>query len=341
MTLFLIILALCRVVAPASAATLLRGDIKESERLRRLGAMFSPKPGEAVALRATEVRDFHRLVAPDKLHGSISVHPPKGVCLRITRSTDEVDDVICKKIDLSFRFSDLDRAGRLTWQVKTGDGDFGTELQWSSPYRIGSVIPFGIDALKDPPHYVYLSTCKAARGPTGRRIMLGLLTGETWLIHLPEVDTLAVQPEDVGNLDVDYTGGGKKGIKEPTDSKIEEKKSADAKAETAEAGNKGKDASNMVTNASDAAENARDDRKIWAIQARNAYVMPSDRFQPNGSVARGSRSQCRYIFSGPPEDPLTGRLECHQVDGYQQVYLPLTCLHELEVKPVSDKSVSQ
>jgi len=336
----LIILTLCRIVAPATAATLLGGDIQGPERVRLLSSMFSPRPGESIALRAAEVRDFHRQAAPDKLHGSISVRPPKGVCLRITRSVDEVDDVICKATDLTFRFSDLDRAGHLTWQVKTGEGDFGTELQWPSPYRIGSVIPFGIDARKDPPRYVYLSTCKAERGPTGRRIKLGLLTGETWLIHLPEVDQLEPQPEEIPNLDIDYTGA-KKDVKEAADAKPDEKKSADAKSEKAESGKGDFEASNLVTKASDTAEIARDDRKVWAIQARNAYVMPSDRFQPHGSVARGSRSQCRYVFDGPIEDPLTGRLECHQVDGYQQVYLPLTCLHELEIKPVSDKSVHQ
>ena len=312
----------------ASAATLLKGDIPSGERVQRLSAYFSPKPGEQVTLRQDEVRDFHRRVAPDLLRGSITVRPPSGFCLRITRDEGEADDVVCKPADLSFRFSDLAPNGRLTWQVKTGDGDFGTALSWPSPYRIGSVIPFSKDLVKDPPDHVYLSSCTAERGPTGRRISLGLLSGETWMIHLPDTDEYLTTAGEASNLDVDFMTT-KRGVKEASQDHVEEQKVGEAKAED---GKKDGEASKNADKAKDAAAEARDDRKIWAIPARNACVMPSDRFQPSGSVARGIHGECRYIFSGPPEDPRTGRIECHEVDGYRQVFLPVTCLVELEVK---------
>ena len=318
----------------ASAATLLNGDIPTGERVQRLSAYFSPKPGEQVALRQDEVRDFRRRVAPDRLRGRITVRPPSGFCLRITRDEGEADDVVCKPTDLSFRFSDLDPNGRLTWQVKTGDGDFGTALSWPSPYRIGSVIPFSKDPAKDPPEHVYLSSCTAERGPTGRRIRLGLLSGEIWMIHLPETDEYLTKVGDASNLDVDFMTA-KRGVKEASQDKVEEKKGSEAKAED---GKKDGEAGKTADKAKDAAADARDDRKIWAIPARNACVMASDRFQPNGSVARGGHGECRYIFSGPPEDPRTGRIECHEVDGYKQVFLPVTCFSELEVKQDSDGS---
>jgi hypothetical protein len=312
----------------ANAATLLKGDIPTGERVQRLSAYFSPKPGEQVTLRQDEVRDFHRRVAPDLLRGIITVRPPSGFCLRISRDEGEADDVVCKPTTLSFRFSDLDPNGRLTWQIKTGDGDFGTALSWPSPYRIGSVIPFTKDPAKDPPEHVYLSSCTAKRGPTGRSIRLGLLSGETWMIHLPDTDEYLTAAGEASNLDVDFMTA-KRGVKEAALDKADGKKEGEAKAED---GKKDGEASKGAEKAKDAAADARDDRRIWAIPARNACVMPSDRFQPNGSVARGGRGECRYIFGGPPEDPRTGRIECHEVDGYRLVFLPVTCLGELEVK---------
>jgi hypothetical protein len=58
--------------------------------------------------------------------------------------------------------------------------------------------------------------------------------------------------------------------------------------------------------------------------------MPASNFQPQGSVAPGGRGRCRYRFTGPDEDPLVGRIECHEVDLFHFVYAPLPCLAELK-----------
>jgi hypothetical protein len=47
-------------------------------------------------------------------------------------------------------------------------------------------------------------------------------------------------------------------------------------------------------------------------------------------VPPGGKGRCRYILTGPDEDPGTGRLECLEVDGFRHVLLPLTCLKDVK-----------
>ena len=74
----------------------------------------------------------------------------------------------------------------------------------------------------------------------------------------------------------------------------------------------------------------RDDREDWGIPLRGAFGMPADLFLPAGYLPPGLRGSCRYHFDGPPEDPTTGRLECHDADKYRYVLIALPCLAELK-----------
>ena len=313
------------------AAALFTGDVPEVARQKRLAAFFSPAPGAELVLSEHDRRDYGPGVSPLKMRGHIMVKPPPHVCLTIMRSPDADDLVVCKETQVSFTLEDLDDHAKLHWQVTTGEGDFGTELSWPTPYHVAIVVPPGDD--KTPLDHKYIDSCEPVVDFTGRRIRVHLLTGETWVIRFPQHDRMPPQPRSLANLEAIVTMG-KIGVGDAA-----EAQKADAardKAEAAESGEKkegekkdGGEASEKPVVKEDPVPYERDDRKEWAIPLRGAYTMSSDHFQPYGSVTPGLRGLCRYYFNGSKDDPDTGRIECHDVDGYQSVYMALTCLRQI------------
>lgn len=314
------------------AATLLKGDISLEKRVAKLSLYFQPTPGETLRLDEAEVRDLGNRIPPAKLRGDITVSPPKGVCFTIQRPGDDPDEYVCKATVLKFRYADLDKNGYLKWQVSTGEGDFGTPLSWRSPYRVAIVTPFN-KTLADPPEYRFIKSCDAITDPEkGRRIVLGLLGGETWIIRFPDKDALLLQPDPLPNLITNSVTGTKTSVAdaEKNNKKAERKDTEGEVAEKAEGEGEAK-----ATKPVEAPQRPQDedDRVVWAIPRRHAYTMPASNFQPFGSVAPGMKGECRYNFHGPVEDPATGRIECHDVDGFKEVFIPLTCLGQMQQKP--------
>jgi hypothetical protein len=302
------------------AAALLAGEVPTAERLARLAPFFAPPPGSEVTLDARELRDLGktRKVAPGRLRGWITVTPPQGVCLTVRRP-GQGDEEVCRRRRLSFQMDDLDKAGRLKWTVVTGAGDFGTELAWRSLYRVAVVTPDS-KKLEDQPDYRYLGACDASDTPAaGRRIRLALLSGETWTVHLPDRDRLLPQPEAIPNLQLSISGG-KTSVKDAEKDKKEKKADGEAPAESEAAPN---------------VPSQFDDRSIWAIPLRGAYAMSADGFVPFSGLPHGLKGECRYNYQGPADDPETGRLECHDADGFKAVFLPLTCLKDLRQSPIA------
>jgi len=281
-------------------------------------------------LPSHELRDLQGRTAPMSLRGQITVSPPKGTCFEVERREDEPDERVCHKTRLGFALGDLDKAGHLHWSVKTGDGDFGTALVWNTPYR-AAILTMPDAKPEDPPVYRLLGECTALVSPTsGRRIEIELLNGGHWTIHFPAQDTLTAQPPKVPKLYLDAISG-KVGLPPEVNANSDAK----GQAEPAEAAKKGEaDAAAKPTlppKPKPVAADQEDDRKVWAIPARASYVMSADNFVAFGSVTPGLKGTCRYHYGGPPDDPGTGRLECHGVEGFKSVYLPLTCLSR--VKP--------
>ena len=274
------------------ATAMFSGEVPASERVRKLSAFFLPPPGTELALSDREVRDFAGRVDPQLMRGFLTVNPPRGVCFTVRRDADTPDISICKSTQVSFLVTDLDRLGRLHWEVMTGEGDFGTELIWKTPYRAAVLTPIGADL--GAIQYKFIKECRAFNSAAGRRIEVALLSGETWAIDFPDKDELpgsAIDaPEPVAGVD-----GEPIKKQEPP--------------------------------------NRFEDRKVWAISWHGSHKMNSSAFQPTGSVAPGIiKGECRYTYQGTVEDPNTGRIECHQTDGYSMVYMPLTCLGRIKPK---------
>lgn len=311
------------------ASALLKGDIPAEERVEKLTPFFSPKPGEELGFDATEMRDLGKKTPPEKLRGQVVVSPPPGTCFTIERDSRDSDDVICKKTTLSFSFSQLDRNGFLSWKVSTGEGDFGTRLRWRTPYRVAVVTPFDKN-LEDPPQYRYIRHCDGLNDPAkGRRIVLTMVDGETWIVRFPAKDQLLAQPDPIPNLFMTQTQG-RISVKEAAEANRQKEAEAASKDHgKPEAEGHGAEATPVKAEEKDKAPSQDDDRALWSIPLRGSYTMPASNFQPYGSVAPGMNGECRYNFQGPDEDPNAGRIECHDVDGFKQVYIPATCLGQI------------
>jgi hypothetical protein len=326
---------------------------RQAERASALSAYFEPRAGTSIEVDPVERRDAPRGFSPLRLRGYITVTPPKGRCIVLTRLDSEPDDRVCKRTTLSFKVEDLDRLGRLTWRAKlTDEGDAveSVPLTWTTPYRVAVVRRFDANET-EPPTYEVVSGCtaKIAR-PLGRQVHLSLLLGGTWVVRLPEKDQLVPQPPPVPNL-VITKSGGKVSVKEAADKQRadgpkSEAKGTDKKPDEGHGAKAGEEHGDKtegtqapedpeaaeIAEAERMAVSQHKDRAQWGIPARGAYGMSSDHFIPHGTVTPGLNGECRYTFQGPPEDETTGRIECHRTDGYQHVYIPVTCIGELRGK---------
>ncbi len=304
------------------ASALFPADLPEKERVKRLTPFFDPPPGATLSLANHDLTNFGRKVAAEHLRGSILVKPPLGTCLIVTRQSDAPDEHVCKPRQLSFVLGDLDRYGKLSWNVQTGEGDFGTPITWNSPYRVVIAKELGepSEGAKIKP-FKFISSCESKSDQLGRRINVSLVTGERWSIYFPEKDTLLdaddatppapPPPPGKGDPAKEHKAEGHGDHKE--DAHGEHKEEAPPPVSTPKAVSR------------------YDDRQIWAIPRTGSFTMSSSGFQSAGAVTPGIvGGECRYTYAGSAEDPTIGRIECHQVAGFASLYLPLTCLKDLQ-----------
>ena len=327
----------------ALAAVIFGEGIPHAKRLESLTPHFDPPPGSVVVLDAPEMRDYGHgsrvAVDPGKLRGHIKVKPPRGQCFTLRGSAEIPDESICKPRDLVFTIEDIDRAGRLHWTVMTGEGDFGTDLTWKTPYRLAIVEP-STSKPEDPPQYRFVEKCDVDRDTSlGRRVRIRLFGGQEWSMRLPEEDALLPQPDPIPNLYIEV-GRPKGGIS--ADSEAPKKAQGDApqseghgeasKAEghNAEAGHGEKGAA--VAPEIPKADDPLEDRKNWSIPMRDSYALDGSLFSTGIPVHRGVQGKCRYSFLGPDDDPNTGRVECHDLPGFRMLLVPLTCMAKLKAQ---------
>ena len=328
-------------LALASSGTLapLKTDLPMADRVRLLSPYFTPPPGNEIMIADTERLNHQHRVPHGQLRGSIEVRPPKGVCFTIRRRLAVEDTVVCKPTTLAFTLNDLSRTGTVAWTVSTGDGDFGSDLTWRTPYRLAiGTASSGVDS--DVPRYFFIADCR--RAPTEldpRRLRITLVSGETWTISFPSKDELLPQPDPAPNL-----GSGlnvpspQAALKPKAAAPAPEGGHGEAKAEghgEAKAEGHGDGHSTGHGEAKDEKPAKKpdiddfEDRIVWAVGRRDAFHLKSDAVRFGLPRPPGSRGECRYTFSGPADDPQTGRLECHDTDGYKAILIPLTCLREL------------
>jgi hypothetical protein len=190
-------------------------------------------------------------------------------------------------------------------------------------------------AADDPQVYRFIEACEPSAGEGGRKITLRLLGGEDWTIRLPKRDEALPQPDEVPNLFI-YQSHAKVSVKQAAQKTEESDHEAPEHDESAEAPKPVVKASGSDDQEPAVPADPNDnlaDRKWWSVGLRGAYVMPASNFQPRGSVAPGMKGRCRYTFDSGADDPGVGRLECHDVDGFKVVLLPLACIKELGPRP--------
>lgn len=267
-------------------------ETPEAERMAKLKPFFEPPLGETLTLDPLEMHKAAK--DPIRTRGFVVVTPPKGHCWIVKRHDERPDTNVCQRTTLSFEAGAIDDAGRVTWEVKTGKGDFGTPVSWQTPYRLAQLIPSG-EFTKQLGDFVPVISCVAERKE--RKIRVELLGGETWVVYFPESDSLTYpQPEEAPNLDL--------------------QKVSDTTAF------KKKEEGSMIVAPAGA------ERYPWIMPARGSYAMSSSRIKM-ADAPDGLNGLCRYRLSGAPRDPKGGAVECFNAERYDAVYLPLTCSPEL------------
>lgn len=309
------------------ASAIFQGELREADKIKRLSKFFDPPPQSVITLMSHDVTNFGAKIAAERLRGMIRVTPPAGSCLTITRQPDVADERVCKSRALSFLLSDLDRYGKLRWRVSTGEGDFGTTLVWESPYRVIIAKELGevTDSNRVKP-FKFIASCSGKMDQLGRRIIVRLISGESWSIYFPDKDTLLDADDDTPPSPPAPPLPPGKGEPPPKEAKDE--------------GHHGAKEEAPPPLPTPKAISRYDDRQVWAIPRTGSFTMPSSGFQSAGSVTPGIvGGECRYTYTGTSEDPDVGRIECHQVAGFNSLYLPLTCLRE--IRPTARSGLSK
>jgi hypothetical protein len=304
---------------------------------------FSPRPGSEVKVADADIARLATGAKTGQLRGFIDVSPPPGHCLAVFRGDTGGAEQVCKKTSLSFRLSDIDRAGRIRWEVKASALDPETTLTWPTPYRLAMFIARErgkVHAKADseeywrglPPSYAYIRSCNDISEPGHRKLEVKLFTGESWRFIFPDKHQLLPQPFENPNL---FISGGfqKRGLPEGG-KKAEGPAEAEAAPQPAPEEKKPEEstASDPAKAAGKKEEkpNNWEDRKSWTIPLRDSYVMSTDNFHPDNSQTPGTRGLCRYNFSGTAEDPGTGRMECLDTPYFHMLLLPMTCLNRVK-----------
>lgn len=299
--------------ASVLAISLFSATTPENERIRSLAPFFAPPPGSEVTLALDSIPAKDRKKHPETLAGSIAVRPPKGICLTITKRLDTPDVVVCEGRTLAFRAEDLGPDGTLTWQVSTGHGVGTTTISWPSKIRQGKVVDLSMP-WPGPGRPIIIASCQAQETfEYGRKIFLRLLSGEKWVIALPKIDTLIEQPPTAPNLYLGEALTGKKGI-DADDTNLPNKRIIPR----------------PVFPQDEEKAKAGEWVPVWQTHPRNSMIMSADGFMPQGYATRGLRGRCLYKYAGHPDDPLSGLIECHSPQDYHWVYVPLTCIGDLQ-----------
>lgn len=337
----------------------------ESQRVEALAPFFSPAPWEEARLDPSPEQQAiiaGREVSPDRLGGFIRVNPPRGLCLKIERLTQESDPrsvrppvTVCKPTEVPFRLGEMDEYSELNWLVRAGRADPGTRVAWRLPYRIAFVVPYDVKIPAEPTP-VYIRSCEASRSiDMGRRVFVTLFSGERWFIRFPEKDQMVDPgPEvylDTGDKPLSKDGFGyrethrRSKLREEREAKKAEEK-AKAEAEKAKAEGRPVPKPKEDPGAKKAKAPAKGVKLVptptpkpkgpfqptdfaWKISRFNAFQMNASNFMPAGAVTPGMLGECRYTYeTAGPEYPDGGLIECHGADRYAYLYLPLNCLSD-------------
>ena len=256
---------------------------------------FKPTIGDFIYLRNVRTDQSKKM---EQLEGSILVSPPKNHCITIEKSLDEPDVIVCEPKEVAFKLTNIDPEGRVRWIIKTGK--VSTPVTWPTRYRIGKVVDL---KMKWPGRAKRIAVldCKVVRNSTsGRRVYVKVSGQDWWTISFPSQDRLTNQPPPRKNLIVE---------------KIKQKQVVDKNIES--------ESSPPIIKRPKKKSKFR-----WDIHPRDSFEMNGSNFITTSSNPKNSKGVCRYKYSHR-KDKNTGAIECHNVDAFKWVFLPLTCLPEI------------
>ncbi|MBP6217757.1 MAG: hypothetical protein KA436_04140 [Oligoflexales bacterium] len=293
------------------AAALFPPETPLSKRLEGLKPYFSPAIGSEISFEKEQLNNLPYLKT-HTLTGIIQVRPPSNACLTIIR--DNLEDLkICEKpTDVFFSDQDLDEKGNLHWMVKSGPGDFGTPVTWSSPYRAAKMVRGG-QTWPGESEKIIVTGCEAVKqSSAGRRLYISLMSGEKWAVSFPEKDELVPQPKTQASLFIsEFVGRG--GFV-----KIDKEKPSKQGSHKGGSGKK---------KVSEVAYSKEDPNSAWQIPPRYTYTMNGAHFLGSTNAPPNSQGECRY--NKRYEKTQSAVLECQDVGNFRWIFLPLVCLADV------------
>jgi hypothetical protein len=280
------------------------------ERVEILKKFFSPAPGSVVEVDQAQVRDKGSVAKdPGKLYGIINVKPPKGSCFTVTLDPGRPDVEVCKPTALKFYLQELDRqTTSIQWIVKTGPGDFGTPVKWTTPYTIAKTLPTETDFYQMNSRPVFFKSCvaqTAKENGRSRQIVLTKFDNTKWYLRFPEIDE-PIKKEEAP--------------KEPD---------AEPKKESAPAEH---GAENVKKEAEAKPPEIKPAPEQWSMNSGRGYEMNVGNLITDGSMPPGKLGTCRYVYDATPGDYSIGKVECHHTDQYLYVFLHLKCMDGIRPK---------
>ena len=273
-----------------------------AEKIKILDQYFTPKSGSLLKVDSDSNLDAqsHFLDAP--LH--LKVEPPKGSCFNLSHiyGVDVPDLHTCKKSTVFFKLKEIDAAGRLQLNVITSRRDSGTILSWQTPYRMARVTDLG-QANSTKRRRIPIKDCRVV-GP--KRIDLELFDGKIWSIKFPKKDVSADKEE--------------KNYPDYLDKKNQ--------SETSENGSVMSEIIDKYDDESNEDKSASALKYKFILPYKNSYEMTADHVSTS-NFNSGIRGMCRYRYKNAIDDPLSGILECYNLDNYDSLMVSLSCSKNL------------
>lgn len=325
-----------------------KGTLPERQAL--LSPYFSPAIGQEVRLLSTKQQTI-TLDTVEKTQGEIWVTPPPTTCFILQTARTLPDQKICESTAISFRFSDLTKAGDVQWTVFLDAKDSGTPISWKTPYVIGYAILERSTLEKKSAsakqvRTIALDACIGKQNTNTRSISFSLLgMEEKWELSFPKTDKLL--PQTRSNLSFHMQSNTAlasvpKKEKNPSTPTIEDVSSygnstsyeiSDAPEDVGlyeelppgtlfrkTYSEEGKSPSHIKKK-----RDQQDPRipNAWTLRPQDTFTMNGGHMHAQQFETIGIFSRCRYRYQNFPDKPTFGGVECYNIPEFTWILLPL------------------
>ena len=284
-----------------------------STRVQALSQYFDPPPNTMVHIHKRYLKNKDAKKRLYELPGFITVTPPKGICLTISTEFRLRDKRICQKRTLRFKLGDITQTGKIEWLVRTSPDDFGTTLQWQTPYRAGRkrlTNTKGQQQMK----FFYVEGCKLLKNYQGERLIdISIFNQPHWQVRLPNNEKFVRTPFEKRTT-LYFKSSDPKSVFQKSKKKRREER-------LIKIANKQKILRTVQET------DPRYTETPWQTKVRGAYSINAERVHFDGQTSMGAKKGlCIYKYFGYDKDENVGVIECHDIAGYLWVAVPLNCL---------------